>query len=242
MKLHVLGIFLALLFARGLHADEASAFPGLKTLEIGDAAYDAKIRVHFNPSLGVVVNKPMSEDSEFGEPQIHVLDFYLDASKTRKLELNFTNGASDDPTFEVRLAGAPAANPEQYGENMFGALEVFIPGNGALYASGHTNSTFNKRQKFGFDGSKLVESNQPYLYVGLNSKALRELAIFADQASADTAKGAPLAVIAKGAALTVLINDGDFYLLKSTFGLVGWVKLSPSQSAEDIDGLFFAGD
>lgn len=240
MKHRLLGIFLALLLARGLHADEVTAFPGLKTIEIGEAAYGAKIRVHFNPALGVVVNKPLSEDSGFGEPLIHVLDFFLGASKARKLELNFTNGASDDPSFEVRLAGA--ANPLEYGENMFGALEVFIPGNGALYASGHTNSTFNKRQKFGFDGTKLVESKQPYLYVGLNSKALRELAIFADQASADSAKGAPLAVIAKGAALTVLINDGDFYLLKSTFGLVGWVKLSPSQSAEDIDGLFFAGD
>ena len=49
-------------------------------------------------------------------------------------------------------------------------------------------------------------------------------------------------MIAKGAELTVLINEGEFYLLKSAFGLVGWVKLNPSQSAEDIAGLFFAGD
>ncbi len=104
---------------------------------------------------------------------------------------------------------------------MFRALEVFIPGNGAFYASGHTNSTFNKRQKFGFDGTKLVESRQPYLYLGLNSKALRELVIYPDRSSADKTKGTPLAVIVKGSALTVLINEGDFYLLKSTFGLVG---------------------
>lgn len=240
MKHRVLGILLALLCAHGLHAEDAPAFPGLKTLEIGEAAYGTKIRVHFNPALAVVVNKPRAEDSEIGEPQTHVLDFYLDASKARKLELNFTNGMSDDPSFEVRLAGA--ATLEQYGENMIGALEVFIPGNGALYASGHTNNTFNKRQKYSFNGTKLVESKQPYFYVGLNSKALRELAIYPEQASAEKAKGAPLAVIAKGAALTVLINEGDFYLLKSTFGLVGWVKLNPSQSAEDIEGLFFAGD
>jgi len=240
MKQRILGIVLAILFAHGLHADEASAFPGLKTLEIGDAAYDAKIRVHFNPTLAVVVNKPMAQATAIDEPQTHVLDFYLDASKSRKLELNFTNGMSDDPSFEVRLAGA--ANPIEYGENMFGALEVFIPGNGALYASGHTNTSFNRRQKFSFDGTKLVESKQPYFYVGLNSKALRDLSIYADQPAAEKAKGTPLAVIAKGSALTVLINEEEFYLLKSTFGLVGWVKLSPSQSAEDIEGLFHAGD
>ena len=240
MKQHLLGIFLALLIAPSLHAQKVPAFPGLKTLEIGEAAYGAKIRVHFNPGLTTVVNKPMPEATAIDEAQTHVLDFYLDAGKTRKLALNFSNGASDDPTFEVRLAGA--ATPLEYGENMFGALEVFIPGNGSLYASGHTNSTFNKRQKYSFAGSKLVESKQPYFYVGLNSKALRDLAIYPDQAAAEKANGTPLAVIAKDSTLTVLINEGEFYLLKSTFGLVGWVKLSPSQSAEDIDGLFFAGD
>lgn len=240
MKHRLLGIFFAILFSPGLHAGEVNAFPGLKTLEIGDAAYDAKIRVHFNPALVTVVNKPMADATAIDEPQIHVLDFYLDASKSRKLELNFTNGASDDPSFEVRLAGA--ASSLEYGENMFGALEVFIPGSGAIYASGHTNTTFNKRQKFGFDGAKLIEIKQPYYYVGLNSKALRDLAIYADQLSAEKAKGAPLAVIAKGSTLTVLLNEGDFYLLKSRFGLVGWVKLTLTQSAKDIDGLFFAGD
>jgi hypothetical protein len=41
----------------------------------------------------------------------------------------------------------------------------------------------------------------------------------------------------------VLINDGDYYLLKTPFGLVGWAKFdTASQDASDVEGIFFMGD
>jgi hypothetical protein len=44
--------------------------------------------------------------------------------------------------------------------------------------------------------------------------------------------------------MTVLLADGeDNYLVKTAFGLVGWLRIpADSQEAKVIDGLFFAGD
>lgn len=44
--------------------------------------------------------------------------------------------------------------------------------------------------------------------------------------------------------MTVVLSDGhDNYLVKTAFGLLGWVKIpGDSQEATVIDGLFFAGD
>ena len=79
---------------------------------------------------------------------------------------------------------------------------------------------------------------QPFNYVGLDSKALKDITIFSDKKlSQEVAK------IPAGTKLTVLLNDGDHYLLKTQFGLVGWIHYRPQQLGADlIDGLYFLGD
>ncbi len=44
--------------------------------------------------------------------------------------------------------------------------------------------------------------------------------------------------------MTVLLADGaDHYLVKTAFGLVGWVTIpADSQQATVVESLFFAGD
>jgi hypothetical protein len=53
-----------------------------------------------------------------------------------------------------------------------------------------------------------------------------------------------VAAIPKGTMMTALLADNDdHYLIKTAFGLVGWLTIpADSQVATVIDGFFFAGD
>jgi hypothetical protein len=53
-----------------------------------------------------------------------------------------------------------------------------------------------------------------------------------------------VARVPKGSKVVVLLNQGDYYLIKTSFGLVGWLKLpdEPLGSKPTIEGLFVAGD
>jgi len=52
-----------------------------------------------------------------------------------------------------------------------------------------------------------------------------------------------VARLPKGSALTVVLAEEDWYLIKTPFGLVGWLEVKDyTQQAETLEGLFFQGD
>ncbi len=52
-----------------------------------------------------------------------------------------------------------------------------------------------------------------------------------------------MARLPKGSALTVVLAEEDWYLVKTPFGLVGWLEVKDyTQQAETIERLFFRGD
>lgn len=51
------------------------------------------------------------------------------------------------------------------------------------------------------------------------------------------------AVLPKGSTVTVLVNKGDNYLIKTPFGLLGWLKIKGgSQEDTPILGIYWRGD
>jgi SH3-like domain-containing protein len=48
-------------------------------------------------------------------------------------------------------------------------------------------------------------------------------------------------VLPQGAPIEVLINDGEWYLVRSSFGLTGWVRVKESAMGSSI-GVYFMGD
>ena len=128
-----------------------------------------------------------------------------------------------------------AAEPAGY----IPGLEFYIPGTGAIYASGHTNTMFDTRRKYVLQGNELVEVKQPFYWVGLESKAKKDLVLYSGKDGKET-----IARIPKGSALTVVLNESEsWYLIKTPFGLVGWLKIDGgSQEADTIEGLYFRGD
>ena len=142
-------------------------------------------------------------------------------------------GPSADPYFMITPEGAkePAVS--------ISALHLYLPGNGSAYSSGHTDNMFDEHRKYAVHGVRIDETKQPYLYVGLEGKAKKDVTLY----TANDQKEA-VAAIPKGSVMTVLLADGeDNYLVKTAFGLVGWLRIpADSQEAKVVDGLFFAGD
>ncbi len=228
-----LGAALAFLIPAPMRA--ADAFPGLKTLELSGYL---KATVHFDPAVTTVLNQPLyPEAPDDGHlPMTRVLETKLDRTSSQVWWIDFTEGPSDDPEFLFTRKGEtePAGSVT--------ALELWLPGNGAAYAAGHADTMFDNRRKLvargGKDG-KVVEVEQPFYYVGLEGKALQDLVLYAAKGGKEVVANIP-----KGNPVTVLLASGEeWYLAKTAFGLVGWIRVEPwSVDATVVEGLFYAGD
>lgn len=209
----------------------AEPFPGLQPIEIEDYF---KVTIFYDPEVGRRVNEPLNpEGAQGGEPLVtRVLRTKIDRTKPEEVWIDFDPGPSADPGIVVTRVGSE--EPAGY----VSGLSFYIPGTGAIYASGHTNTMFDSRRKYEFEGDKLSEVKQPFYWVGLESKALKDLALLSAKGGKEVVARLP-----KGSALTVVLAEGDWYLVKTPFGLVGWLEVKDyAQQAETVEGLFFRGD
>jgi hypothetical protein len=121
------------------------------------------------------------------------------------------------------------------------ALNLVVTGNGVIYTSGHMGN-FNVRRKFEFSNGKFVEVEQPYYYVGLKSKTLNTVNIYQTKECKKL-----IATLPKNYEIEILLTDSPFtpnlYLVRTSFGLVGWAKLKSGQyESIDVEGLFYNND
>lgn len=190
-----------------------------------------KITIYYDPQLSKIINKNVPDTLEGTK---HIISTKISSKDSEIYIVEYSPGPSGDPQFSLY---------KKIGEkltlafNSFG-LSLFIPGNGYLYISGHTNNTYNQRKKFERVKDKFIEVKQPFYYVGLASKTLKDITLYSgfDQRQIVTK-------VPKGTSIDVLLNYNDYYLLKTEFGLVGWLKLEATgQEATIIDGLYYFGD
>lgn len=168
-------------------------------------------------------------EATFGE---YLFDVKIGGSSGAAMAVICDAGPSGDPSCTFSVPGSPDKSTSLPG------LRFAIPGDGCVYASGHANSYFAERRKYCLSkGGDLAEIAQPALYVGLKSKALRPVTLYAerDQQTVVTR-------IEAKEAIEVLLMQDDLYLVRDGFGLVGWAKIEAEQKAMDVEGLFFAGD
>jgi hypothetical protein len=166
-----------------------------------------------------------------GVTMVYPLDVKLKPDQDY-LVVRCDSGGSNDP----QCVFSTSQDPAQEGVAIPGLLFV-IPGDGCVYSSGHTNNMFSARALHCLKEGVLQPVAQPFSYAGFQSKALRPLTLYADQR-----KSGIVTTIAQGDFVEVLLQDGDFFLLRDRFGLTGWVALEQSQQAVDIEGFFYNGD
>jgi hypothetical protein len=204
----------------------SKSFPNLTEIKV-DTRWD--VRVLFNPKVSKVINQKYHETEPDMDNWRVVKTYITGAGQEYRIE--FSEGLSDDPTFRIFKGDEK--------EPIFDAFAtgLVIPGNGFIYTSGHTNNMFDERKKYELRKGKLIEVKQPFYYVGLVSKTKKKITLHTSKDMKGT-----VATLPAGSSVSVLINEGELYLLKSDFGLVGWVKIEANNSEETIEGLILAGD
>lgn len=149
----------------------------------------------------------------------------------------YSPGMSDDPGFVISTKSDKIIG-------RFSCIEFYINSLGAIYTSGHVNNMYDRRRKFQIQADTVTEVKQPYNFVGLKGKALRDITLYKDKIG-DTV----VAQIPKGYEIEILLAESttkDFetdlnFLVKTEFGLIGWLRLE-GFSDKVIEGLFYAGD
>ncbi len=151
-----------------------------------------------------------------------------------KYLLVYDEGPSEDPGFFFykKEDGDYVDKFEVYAD------KIFITGTGFVYTAGHTNQYYDKRRKFKFIGTELIEVKQPYYYVGLKTKTVRPIKIYSDHACTKILASLPADYEVEVVAAD---SNDEKYLVKTSFGLVGWWKLDDDYNGS-IKDLTFRGD
>lgn len=183
----------------------------------------------------LAVNFDASNSDENGDSEeIGFVEIAKDQES--KILMKFSNGMSDDPNF---VFYKKEFDKLKYLFSIDGQ-QIFIPGNGFIYVSGIANNVFDKKMKYKFVDDKIQEVNQAFYYVGLQTKTLKEIKLFSDKERLKH-----LATLPKKSNIEVVASDftGDdqFYLIKSSFGLLGWWKMD-NWNSKEIENLYFRGD
>ncbi|MBN2664237.1 MAG: hypothetical protein JXR68_11355 [Bacteroidales bacterium] len=177
-------------------------------------------------------------DDDYGEPIYPVIFVKISPNQSEDLLVCFSEGPSADPCYEFF-----SVNNGNY-EYIFSVagMELFIPGNGFLYTTGHTNNMFDKHKKFKFTGTGVEEVPQPFYYVGLKTQTIENIQLYSDYNCTQK-----LAIVAANSNIEVVAAEynetcGKF-LIKTPFGLFGWWLLDLAYpGSQQIKGLYYAGD
>jgi len=153
------------------------------------------------------------------------------------LYIIYSEGLSADPGFVV------VTNEDRI-IGRFSCLEFFLDSAGTIFTSGHVNNMYNRRRKFQLQSDTVTEINQPFYYVGLKGKTLKDIILYQDKLGSRIVTNLP-----KGSQLEILLAESsikDFdidycFLVRTDFGLVGWLILEGFADPV-IDGLYYAGD
>lgn len=206
---------------------ETVPFPGLKTLAANDA--DTIGILHYESSLANVIRKVIDDEHDI----VRLVSTPLaKAAKTRYF-IDFDPGPSVDPVFVFTEESTNQIVAR------ISADSLFVPGNGFIYASGRSNNMHLERRKYEIKSGELVEVRQPFAYVGLDTKANVPLKLTTEKNG-----GEVIANIPKDGSLQVVIREGEYLLIRTTFGLVGWWKMETNvlKGNEEIEGIYYAGD
>jgi hypothetical protein len=199
---------------------------------------------HFGISFYYQKNKSQILDQKLPDDRVKVMLTSLDKSAEKYL-IVFDPGPSGDPSFSFYKADAQEGPPldirlsggETYPQ--VNGLDLVMPGNGIIYVAGHTNEMFNKRRKLRLVQGELVEVDQPFYYVGLQTVTTKAIKLYGSKK-----KDRVVAYLPKGAKVEVLANQQDFYLVRTPFGLAGWLEIpfGTLWGQSPLKDIVFAGD
>lgn len=203
--------------------------------------------MYYDESITKIINterRDLPTDDPFfiGDERLEAHDLIVAKTKIngksdQYYTINLAEGEGDIPHYEIYNEG----NPDSCAGRFFG-VALYIPGNGYVYVSRRLVQMFDLRRKFKLKDNKLVEVKQPYYYAGLKSFTHRSIKLYSDTSGSEL-----VATVPPNYEIEVLLSDDTFhgqnqmnFLVKTSFGLVGWAKLyCYPYIGGDIEGLYY---
>ncbi len=237
--------FLLFMGISSLNAQNKSYFPSLTRVLIDK---DYNVYFSYEKNATRFLNKPCytlpkkhpvyCDSTEFGSNWVLVAKYKSPLFKD-SLDIVYSAGLSADPDFTI-------SNFKGKILHSINCTDFYINELGGIYTAGHTNNMFDQRRKFEIKKDTIIEVKQPFYYVGLKSKTLKNVILYKEKTGKDV-----LAQLPQNYPVEVLAAEyisGDFepqrlFLVKTEFGLLGWLRLGDYGSSDPvIEGLFYAGD
>lgn len=218
------------------------SFAHLKKIDIaGEASIYVPSSVDCQP-----IEQEIEEEDGFDYDGPPVYDVcILEIANEKNVKIVYSSGPSDDPFFQFYPISKKRKTQEKTPIFELGATTLYIPNKNNIYAEGWSNTMFNLRRKYSFDGKVFQEVQQPFLYVGIQTKVQdvngeknqKGLTLYTDKTKINK-----VAILPIGSDIEVLLHEKpDWYLVRSSFGLVGWVYV-PLGLYDTKIGVRFAGD
>lgn len=215
-------------------AEGVATFAGLQSLHLKKE----DVTLFYDPQLSQVLTTPHPRQAEMQAQGIFIarpLSTQLLGKGKGFFTVECDSGPSWDPScsFYQERDGKPQLVAQIPG------LRFALPGDGSIYVEGHNDTMFNQREKYTWQNGRFIAVKQAFHYVGLRSTTRHAVDIYATQDAQQI-----VAKLAKNTRVEVLLNDGEYYLLKTPFGLLGWLRIATGTSQEEspLIGVFFAGD
>ncbi|MET0225328.1 MAG: hypothetical protein ABW187_02695 [Dokdonella sp.] len=220
----------------------ATLFPGLTHLALKQEG----VHVWYPQAQATPVKAPAAYLKAYEEAGVYATQpLTLDLGHgVPTATLTCDSGPSADPS--CRLLADPD-NPDSTLFESSGIDFVFLA-NAEIYVYGQSDTLYDHRRLFRFDGKHYVEAKQAFRYVGIEGVTKSTLAVTAEK-GADA--GHALVTLPAHTPLTILLNppneneDGENpdYLVKTREGLVGWAHIPTQPDGKtSVEGLYFAGD
>lgn len=217
-------------------------FPGLAKMD-----FDGGV-IYYNAGMVEPINK-LHMDLDPGDPLLDSTSAMADQpvlfrsplapDSVDKFIFAFDWGPSDDPCFIIYRG-----DNSSHILAAMGGTRMYVPGDGYVYLEGHTNNSFNHRKKFRYRDGKFEEAKQAAYYVGLQTYITAPMKLYKDttytEAVASLAENQPVEVVI--ADFKEISGDGHDYLIRTPFGLTGWVRLYYTYPRTNVVGIYMAGD
>lgn len=192
------------------------------------------IKVRYDKSVTTIIDKEANNEYE---AVYSLMNAKINKSSNQEYNISFSWGPSADPSFTISKINADGSLTSL---KTIGGEELVIPGNGKLYTVSRTNENHIIRRKFVLSGNSINETKQAAYYAGLKTQTLKPIKIYAEKEMKNLVASLP-----KNYNVEVLISEGNYFLIKTPFGLCGWIKLEFNQLYREnmlIKDLYFMGD
>ncbi|MHB9027717.1 MAG: hypothetical protein ACYC9O_03000 [Candidatus Latescibacterota bacterium] len=197
--------------------DISEEFRDLTVKELSPADFPEKIRLWYNPAAAEVIEILMEPKEIGGGKTIRLIRTKIGREENREYVIDLQYGTVAGSRFVVYLQDGEKLR--QLGE--IDSLELMIPGDGLLYSSGPVSGVFQERRAYVVEENAVCEVEHPIMYREDGTVTRKDATLYADGRMTDE-----IGRIPASSTVTILLRQGDVYLIRTKSGRIGWARSS----------------